>query len=423
MEKLEKFISLVLKVINLGSKLFLLIVLAKYTNPETVASFGLYWSTLVLSSGMMGLEVYSHTARSIIQDTTHRNIQLRKHLGFLLIISCIVTPIISAIFGKLTTVTSLIILLFPLHLLFEFFSQEITRLLVPLKMPLASITLAFIRSSLWIFPVMLAIFLGKNTDVLEFTIVLWLLGSFVALVVGGGIIHKLTKGDIKPILDLKWIKDAIMISIVIFSGSLCLRAILGGDRFLINYIFNSETLAVYIFYASIVFAVVGLLETSVSAWHYPNMVKSIQLNKKEEYFCRLRKFLMESSISGAFILIVICLATPIMISKFLDPLYSRSFYAFYAMCFAVWLYTITMPFHYTLYGLHRDKSILIINFSGLVMMLVWAFSYMKQFGLIGAGIMFAISLTTISLMRVFLCTYIYISQYKSVPPTYTKSEQ
>jgi len=421
MEKIEKLVSLVLKVTNLASKFFLLIVLAKYTNPETVASFGLYWSTLVLTSGMMGLEVYSHTARTIIQDTTHRNIQLRKHLGFLLLISCIVTPIISAIFGKLTSVTSLIILLFPLHLLFEFFSQEITRLLVPLKMPLASIVLAFIRSSLWIFPVMLIIFLGKDTGVLEFTIVLWLLGSFIALIVGGIIIHKLTKGDINPILDLKWIKDAIMISIVIFIGSLCLKTILGGDRFLIDYIFNKEILAVYIFYASIVFAVVGLLETSVSAWHYPNMVKSIQLNKKEEYFCRLRKFLMESSLSGAFLLIIICIATPVMILNFLGPLYSRSFNAFYIMCFAIWLYTITMPFHYTLYGLRRDKSILIINFSGLAVMLIWAFSYMKQFGLMGAGIMFAISLTLISLMRVFLCTYIYISQYKSVPSTYTEN--
>jgi O-antigen/teichoic acid export membrane protein len=413
MVKIEKLVSLVLKVTNLASKFFLLIVLAKYTNPETVASFGLYWTTLVLSSGMMGLEVYSHTARTIIQDTTHRNIQLRKHFAFLLIVSCIAAPIISIVFGKLTTASSLIILLFPFHLLFEFFSQEITRLLVPLRKPLASIILAFIRSSLWIYPVIITIYLGKNVQVLEFTIISWIFGSLIALLVGGGILYKLTKGDINPIIDFKWIKGAIMISLVIFMGSLCLRVILGGDRFLIDYIFDKETLAVYIFYASIVFAVVGLLETSVSAWHYPNMVKSIQLNKKEEYLLRLRKFFIESSVSGAFILITIGLATPVMISTFLDPLYSKSFTTFYIMCSAIWLYTITMPFHYTLYGLRRDKTILVVNLLGLVLMLLWGFSYMKEFGLVGAGLMFAISLTSISLMRVFMCTYIYITQYKS----------
>jgi O-antigen/teichoic acid export membrane protein len=403
MEKIEKSLSLVLKVTNLASKFFLLIVLAKYTNPETVASFGLYWSTLVLTSGMMGLEVYSHTARTIIQGTTNRNTELRKHLGFLLIVSCVVTPIISVIFGRLTTSTTLIIILFPLHLLFEFFSQEITRLLVPLKMPLLSIVLAFIRSSLWIFPVMLAIFLGKGLHVLEFTISCWLLGSFLALIFGGVIIHKLTKGDIKPIVDIKWIKSAIMISIVIFMGSLCLRTILSGDRFLVDYIFDKETLAVYIFYASIIFAVVGLLETSVSAWHYPSMVKSIQLGHKRKYFVKLRKFLIESTISGAFILIIICLATPLMISKFLDPLYSKDFTTFYIMCFAVWLYTVTMAFHYTLYGLRRDKGILIINFAGLALMIIWALSYMKQFSFLGAGIMFSLGLSTISLCRIFVC--------------------
>lgn len=413
---MEKLISLVLKAMNLSSKFFLLIVLAKYSSPEIVSIFGLYWSTLVLSSGIMGVEVYSYTARNIINSDEERNIQLRKHFAFLLIIAAVITPIISLWQYEYGAVSLLLTLIFPFHLLFEFFSQEITRILVPLKKPLASIVLATIRSSIWIFPVIGIIYFYDAIPVLEITILSWLFGSFFAFVVGGWLVYDFTKGDVIPILDFHWIRKAVKVSLVIFIGTLCLRLILSADRFLIDLIFDKKILAVYIFYGSIVFSVVGLLETSVSAWHYPSMVKSIQLNNSSDYFIKLKRFLFESSISGAAILIAIVIVTPLVISSFLDPIYSSDMTAFYIMCSAIWFYTVTMPFYYTLYGLGRDKTILMINLTSLVLMVFWAFTYMGNLGLPGAGIMFGTSLVSISLMRTGFCLYIYAKEYKIYSP-------
>lgn len=395
-----------------GSILFLRFILtfyiAKYTSPEEVGLFALYWGGLILASSLMGLDVYTHTTRLILTPKVNKPKVLATHIGFLLISCIIFTPIFTLLFyNSSLEIPFFLVIIFVFHLPFEYFSQEVSRLLIPLKRPTVSIVLLFVRSALWIPIVIIGLIYKWNFDPLELIVISWLTSSILSSILSYCYLNIMTKNIILPLINISWIKASIVSSGIFFIGTILFRAILGGDRFFVGYYLGVNILGVYSIYASVSLGVLALLESGVSAWRYPTLVTAIQSKDIIGAKIKLWSFWKDNFISSFILMLSVVFVFRMLAETYLDKVYFQGIIAFYIISFGVFVYSISMPFHYFIYGLGKDHAYIYIYALSFFSMLVWVFGYMSSFGLIGASIMLTLALVTIALLRgVFFILYL-----------------
>lgn len=397
----EQVLASVLRALTLGSKFILLFYLATKLNVVQMGVFTLYWAGLQLSASLIPLDVYAQTTRLILEKNSKVVLNLQKHFGFLLLVIIFLGPIalyLNVSFGA--KLDGLFFILFLVHLPAEVFATEISRLLVPLGKPLLSNFLNFIRSSAWI----LFVFLFFELNLIEISPVsvvsLWLVGSVLCVLLSIFIIGLNNLQLLRFSIDFIWIKAAISGGFLFLIGTLLFRSILGIDKFLVNSAYGEEVVAIYAIYSSGLLGVLALLESGISAWHYPRMVKSIRDSNFDMAKLQFKKFFLKNLLYGSFLFLVIFFVFPILVYVFLPSVYFNEISLFYVIAVGVVLYCFTMPFHYFIYGIGADKCLVLIYMLSLMFILIWFYVYMVDFGILGAGVMLSGALILISLLRV-----------------------
>ena len=405
-EHIYQSLAAILRGATLLARFILTFVLARYATPSEVGLFGLYWGALQLSSSLMGLDVYAHTSRVLLSSGIERRSELSRHVGFL-VLTCMAFLPISALLFSLSSpsISYVLIGLFCLHLPLEYYCQEIGRLLVPMEKPLAATIILFIRSALWVLPAICALHFGWNEDPIKVVVSFWLAGSMLAATLATLYLKTAGESWVWPTIDVSWIKKAVAHSSVFLFGTFVFRGILGLDRFVVNDVFGVEAAGIYTIYGSVSLGVLALLEAGVSAWRYPALVAALQAKKRGEAGLRLKRFIRDSFISSSLLLISISFLFPVLAKMLLPEVYTRHILAFYAMIVGVFFYSLSLPFHYFIYGLKLDVMILFIYLLSLMSMLVWAYGFMVSLGIVGAGVMLAIPLILIAIQRVMVVTW------------------
>ncbi len=390
-----------MKASNLFSKFILLLYLAKFTTTDTVAIFGLYWSGLVMASMLMGFDLYSQTTRNILDSKFSRTVELNNHLKFSRRVAFLISPVAFLLFCYFVDAPSWVKLCFLLHLIFEYKNQEYSRLLIPLDRAFESSLLNFIRGSAWVFFAILASYIIYD-EFLEIVIVFWITGSIFANVYGCFNIKKFIKTS-DDNFSIRWVYNSLSACLLFFLSTILLRSILSLDRFIIENLYNKDVLAVYIFNAAIVFAVVGLVDVGVSVWKYPGMIREIKKNDKEGYFISLKSFFVENTVVSLIIILLVALLIPALTDLFLDPIYGTGKNAFYLMLMSVGLYSISMPLHYSIYGFGKDLYILVINLTGFISMLIFAKLEVFSDNVTNSSLLLTGGLVSIFIMRIIFC--------------------
>jgi O-antigen/teichoic acid export membrane protein len=185
------------------------------------------------------------------------------------------------------------------------------------------------------------------------------------------------------------------------------RSILGVDKFLVGSAYGEEGVAIYTIYAAGVLGVLALLESGVSAWHYPGMVQSIRNSMFGEAKDKFRKFFIQNLISTILLFLGLFLFFPIVAYFLLPKIYFDEIELFFVMSFGVIFYCLTMPFHYVLYGFGRDGYFVFMYAVSFSLMFFWYFFYMVDFGLVGAGFMLTGALLSISIFRIAFSLHLF----------------
>ncbi len=373
--------------------------------------FSLYWAGLQLSASLIPLDVYAQTTRLILTKRGEAGSNLERHFGFLLLAVFLLGPLalfLNVIFGA--ELDGLLLLIFAIHLPLEVYATDLSRLLIPLGKPLLSIISNFVRSAAWFFPVLMFFELEIAEALPVAVVTFWLSGTFLSVI----LILKFSRVEglkyRKVLIDIDWIKAAITGSFVFLIATLMFRSILGVDKFLVSSAYGEDIVAIYTVYASGVLGVLAMLESGVSAWHYPRMVQSIKNNKIDLALRQFRSFFVQNFIATATLFLGLFLLFPLIAHAFLPPIYYDEISLFFIMAVGVVFYCLTMPFHYFLYGLGRDRYFLFMYSFSLALMFCWYFSIMRDFGINGAGLMLAGALISISIFRVMLTTRIILKR-------------
>lgn len=407
----QQLLATALRVTTLGMRFGLMFYLAKILSLAELGLFGLYWASIQLAASIIPLDVYAQTTRLLLSDKNISADSAAKHFGFLLLAILVLGPIAGyAAFSVAGDAGLLLMLLFALHLPIEVLATDMGRLLVPLGYPLLSNIILFIRSACWVFPYVALVEFGFVSSDLDVVVVSWVVGSLLSVVMGGCVFYRIFGRNCLPGFDFVWIKKALLASSFFLLATIMFRMLLGVDRFLVNWALGIEAVGVYSMYASVALGVLALVESGVSAWHYPALVSAIRAKDAHMTRQRLRRFLLQNTIACIVLMLVISIVFPFAVNLFLDKNFLDDIGAFYLMVVGVAFYCLSMPFHYCIYAVERDYLFIIIyGVSGLFVGL-WAIFYMADYGVFGAAVMLVIALCSIAVMRGLLSVPVIFSK-------------
>lgn len=386
-----------LRAMSMLMKFILIFYLASKLSLKDFGIFNLFMAGIQLASALIPLDVYSVSIRKLLKN--EENI-LGRHFGFLIISIVIFLPLSTAIMYYSSDNISLYIsVIFFLLCPLEVFFVEFTRLFPALKKPFLPSFLLFFKNSLLTIPTIFFFETKLINPSLIAVFVIWFFSSFLPLLIGWLYIKKSMK-DSKLSFNMRWSLDAIKLSFYFFLATILFRAILGVDKFIVENVLGIESLAVYSLYFSIAFASVSLVEAGVSSWNYPKLVSIVNNGDVYKTKVFIKSYFIKNMISSTFFIIPIAIIFPILASYNLDSIYSINLNSFYVISISVWIFCLSIPFHYYIYSLEKDEVFIYIYLISFVCYVIFGLFFLREMQLFGAAIMISIALTTIAVLRI-----------------------
>ena len=265
---------------------------------------------------------------------------------------------------------------------------------------MASTIITFIRTASWIPITALLLLLNNSSNSITMVIVCWLIGSSISLVFALKQLASITGHSFKINFKKSWIKLAVKSSMTIFISTLLFKLIVGGDRFLVQSVLNLTDVGIYTIFTSLTMSLLTLLEIGISAWHYPSMLVSQQNKQTDIFLSRFKSYFNSMILSSLLITVLFSIVAPLIFKLSGKSIYLENIGVFYAILVGVFFYSISMPFHYVIYGNNNDKLFIYIYLCSFIIFFSVSNLLMTNYGTLGAGLMLSTGLTSISFFRV-----------------------
>lgn len=394
--------NLGLRGVAMGSKFLLIVILSKYVSEEAIGELGLLLTTITILVFLVGLDFYNYATRELlIKDKAKPEIasMLFNQYIFYSFLYILFIPILYFTIPN-EIIAQTILPLFLAVLILEHFSQELYRTLIALEKQILANLLLFFRTGLWIALLFFLLFVWHWAFSLTLLLQLWIIGSSIAVVFGLLVLYK-TLPEKKLILDIKWIRKGIKISIPFLLATLSYKVIEYSDRYMIDLLLGKNQTGIYIFYANIANIMNIFVNTIVIILLYPPLIKTFHGNDSSAFFLIRKKFISElviyTFLSALFLAIVIY---PILNWQQKDSYYTELSVYFILVLSNIALNLSFIP-HYLLYAKGKDKIIFYTTFIAALFNIILNYIGIKLFGILGAGYATLVSYLLIMLLKMF----------------------
>lgn len=376
-KSLLSLFNLALRGTNLASKFILIIFLAKWLSADDLGLYGLFSATIYFVVYLIGLDFYVYSNRELLKNPdSDRNAIIQSHLQLIAIVYMIILPLLSGIFLQKMLPVTLLIPFYALIIL-EHLNQEVMRFFITMGRPILANALFFIRSGGWSFFIILMYFI-QGAIGLKQILSIWCWAEFICFLLSITFLsrqdvyfHHITK------IDYNWIIKGLKICLPFLLGTLAIKAIFTGDRYILEIFSNNNALAAYVFYASIAAATLSFMDAAVFSFDYPLLVKSINA-KNNNYKLLIKQMYIKTA---AYLSVIFIFSIPII--QFLIDLIGKPYlhsyihYFYYLMIIQV-IYCISTVPHYVLYALGNDKAIIISHLVALLIFLLFSFLFISK---------------------------------------------
>jgi len=373
-----------LRVLTLGSRFFLSLILARLLPAAELGSYGLLTAVLAFALFIVGLEFYSYTLRRLATVGARRKVFIiadQLVLAGVMLSLAAVMAVLAASLGLLPwdVVPWLLIILVTEHI-----SVEGTRILIILSRPVRAYLGLFLRGGLWVAVVFFIMVTDPSARRLETVLVWWALGGVACAVLTAWSLQHLPWRVLRiyrPDWNAIWggLRVARPFMITAFSA----LTLSYFDRFLIEAYLGRETLGVYTFYSMLV---IGILSfgTSISHQFLPKVIASYKTDAVA--FRRVIRVyaLSLGAVGGGVVLIAAVAIWPALVLLELRQ-FSSGLPAFYIMLMAALIRIMADIPSYALYAAHRDKVLLWCNLAAAAVAVIVNTLLVKPFGLVGAA--------------------------------------
>jgi O-antigen/teichoic acid export membrane protein len=378
-------------------KFILSVLVIKKLSIEEFGVFGLFQSTIIISTFILGFDFYNFTSREILKENAKSvSYYFINQLAFHLVVYILIVPLTFFVFIS-GIIHANYLWLFVLILISEHLSQELYRLLIILNKSVAATTLLFLRSGLWV--LFLYFFWTQNilTVNINSILFLWLLGAISSVLLG----FKFANLNTINKINFKWIIYGVKVSLPFFIGTILYKIIEFSGRYFLSFYHSETEVGVYTFFTSISNILFVFVQTIVIIELYPKLIKA-KNNGQEEFFLMLRIFkkqIIQYSIIG-IVLSIICIY-PLL--WFLDKTaLFESVFAYLLLLVSTLFFCFSFISHYALYVNKKDFDILKATIISFIFNISLSFVLIPRFAVLGAALA---QLSTFAIMFIIKSIY------------------
>ena len=405
----DRFINVFLRGLTLVSRFGLLLFLAKFLDPEKVGEYGLLAASIGYLVYVIGFEFYVYSNREVALNNNEVQLFfLKNQLTLGLLTYLFIMPLVW-IFFKYASLPLIYLHLGMVILLFDYISLELYRYLVATQQQLKAGLLLFIRSGLWPFFVVLAMFLYDDIKNLDSVLYFWSFGSFASVVYGIYILDIQLPNNLKSfyVYDIAWIRRGLKITFPYFLAALSVQAIFVLDRFFLESILGLDILAVYVLFIGIIFAIISFIDAGIFAYLYPKLLVMAKDQEFNAFYKLFNKMIIQvvfsivtlSSLVGVFYFYGV---------EYLDNEVYREYWIILPLLLLmVFFQLLGTAYQIGLYALNKDAIISNIKISLIFVFILLVWLCMQVF------LLYAIPLALIFVFILQLTLYFYyFKKYK-----------
>lgn len=361
-----RLISLAMRLSALGARFLLFFILALYLPPNEVGLFGLISATVSYAAAFVGIDFYQYSNRELRQTSDVHHISIiYSSISLYCITYIIAIPFFSLAFYFKIFDWSYFYIAIGI-LIFEHAGQELYRILVMIERPIIAGATLFLRLGFWVFALTCAMYLNPAFRNIETILWAWWLGTLSAFCLALRPILALRNGRRPNGMGKAWIIKGLRASIPLLVGTLCLRATVTFDRYLMELENSRELLGVYVFFAGMAAALPAILEAGVFSFRSPKLISAAQNSDSDDHRSIVMHLLRETITVS-----VVFFGASVFIFQFIsdfipNKIYSNNLEILLICIVSQTILSFSIVFHFAIYGMRLDNHIIMSHVLGLI---------------------------------------------------------
>lgn len=269
----KRNVNLLLRAFSLLVRLIFFLFVASHLSDKEFGYFGIIFSFIGYATILMGFEFHTYSNREILSSDEEKTKSIFIKSFSLYALSLPLGIVFIFVFYFLGYFETGNLILLMLILFSEYFSVQVSRLLIILEEQIASTTLLFMRSALWCIVYIGFAFYGVITVAIDSILLFWLLGSFFSLVIGFIILSLKGYTYNKLDIDFSFLKTGVKTSAVMFLTATTYQGFFIFDRLILQKNLAEDIFASYILFSSLFMTVVTLADAGFVAFFMPRLIK------------------------------------------------------------------------------------------------------------------------------------------------------
>jgi len=245
---------------------------------------------------------------------------------------------------------------------------ELSRLLIVVGRPTVANVVNFLKAAGWMLPVLIAGPWMASESMLSVLYAAWGFGLLIACSLGlWGL--RLPPGRwlrSGPTADL--IRRHVRVMPTLVAGTLALRAVFSLDRVFVEWAQSATLLAPYALFAGMGAAFMALVDAGVVARLYPSLVTAIMDGKLDEARHLKQTMFARTAALIALMAATLWLGLDLLLEFIGRVEYSEQAHLAWIVAAAYACHALSMPFHFILYGLSRDRLLTRIHLAAAVLL-------------------------------------------------------
>lgn len=351
------FILMGLRGSSLVVKFSLSIFIAVYMDFAVLGSYGLVVSASIIIPVLAGFALMYTISRDAVMQSLSEITESLACYGVIILLIYSVLLVFAAVVGISFNIFALSILVFVVIFL-EHLNNDLYTLLLNLSKPLLANLLHFLRSAAWMLSFMSLAFFLPDFRTLEHILIGWIIGGIISFSAFLWFSRSWPWHTKRNITELKsWAFREFYKSRLVYAHSLAGTFAQNIDRFIISYFLGLDLTGVYVFFWSVISALINLLRTGIVQVARPKMIRAYKDGTKIFYGLYIQ--CMKQTI--AFALGMALIAGPsmyVLIELMHKPLAESWFNAFWLIIITFILVMIIEVNRLVFYSAHRDDLIL-----------------------------------------------------------------
>lgn len=394
----ERGANVILRGLVLGTRLVLLVVLARLLEPADVGLYGLVAATVSFGILIIGGDFYTFSHRELLSGS-HKNwwFVIQHHLIAISLLYVFVLPLAGTVFW-LNLLPGWVGPFLFLILVGEHMAQELYRLLVVMGRQLIASVILVLRMAAWVWIFIPIIWFDIYPASLKALFVAWIAGLISAVAFGATIVIKDIPDRRLVGVDRRWLLQGFKIGAIFLAGTICLRLLFTLDRYLVEYFSAPDYLAVYVVYSGLAMTIQSVVDPAIFAFLYPRAVAEFRRGDVTAFKKSISRMMMAATVLAVLLAALIGTCGPLIMDWTGRPLYSANFATLWILLCASVVFVVSMAPHYELYARSLDRSILMAHLIGVLAFIVAV--YVLQSAYHGRVVPIAVLVSMISIAAI-----------------------